>query len=153
MDQLGSPFPSKKSVDIRELDDVDLSFAIDLWRTVDLVREWNDPVGDFQGAIAGTTSAVLGAEVNGVLVGTAMVGFDGHRGWLYYVAVSPSLQRQGVGSALTRAGEEWLSSRGAHKVQLMVRRGNDDPRLFYSELGYAPSDVTVFAKWLTPDAT
>jgi ribosomal protein S18 acetylase RimI-like enzyme len=140
-------------MNIRELDETDLAAAVDLWRAVDLVREWNDPVGDFRGALAGATSAVLGAEVEGVLVGTAMVGFDGHRGWLYYVAVSPSLPRQGVGSALTVAGEEWLSSRGAHKVQLMVRRGNDEPRLFYSELGYAPSDVTVFAKWLTAETT
>jgi ribosomal protein S18 acetylase RimI-like enzyme len=140
-------------MNIRELDESDLTAAVDLWRAVDLVREWNDPAGDFRGALVGATSAILGAEVDGVLVGTAMVGYDGHRGWLYYVAVSPSLQRQGMGSALTQAGEEWLSARGAHKVQLMVRRGNDDPRLFYSELGYAPSDVTVFAKWLAPDAT
>jgi ribosomal protein S18 acetylase RimI-like enzyme len=140
-------------MNIRELIETDMAAAVDLWRAVDLVREWNDPVGDFHGALAGATSTVLGAEDDGVLVGTAMVGFDGHRGWLYYVAVSPSLQRHGVGSALTRAGEEWLCARGAHKVQLMVRQGNDDPRLFYSELGYVPSDVTVFAKWLTPDAT
>jgi ribosomal protein S18 acetylase RimI-like enzyme len=153
MEQISTPFSSGSHVDIRELHEGDLSFAIELWRAVDLVREWNDPVGDFRSALAGATSTILGAEVDGVLVGTAMVGFDGHRGWLYYVAVNPSLQRRGVGSALTRAGEEWLASRGAHKVQLMVRRGNDDPRLFYSELGYAPSDVTVFAKWLTPDAT
>jgi ribosomal protein S18 acetylase RimI-like enzyme len=140
-------------MNIRELDESDLTAAVDLWRTVDLVREWNDPAADFRGALTGTSSTILGAEIDGVLVGTATVGFDGHRGWLYYVAVSPSVQRQGVGSALTRAGEKWLSLRGAHKIQLMVRRSNDDPRLFYSELGYASSDVTVFAKWLTPEAT
>jgi ribosomal protein S18 acetylase RimI-like enzyme len=140
-------------MNIRELDESDLTAAVDLWHAVDLVREWNDPAADFRGALKGTTSAVLGAESDGVLVGTAMVGFDGHRGWLYYVAVSPSMQRQGVGSDLTRASEEWLAVRGARKVQLMVRRGNDDPRLFYGELGYAPSDVTVFAKWLTSEGT
>lgn len=137
----------------RELEASDVGQVTALWREVDLVRPWNDPDGDFRGAIAGPTSAILGAELNGALLGTVMVGFDGHRGWLYYVAVAPSAQRGGVGAALTHRAEEWLAARGAHKVQLMVRRGNDEPRLFYSALGYEPSDVAVFQKWLTPDAT
>jgi ribosomal protein S18 acetylase RimI-like enzyme len=138
---------------VRELEQSDVEQVTALWREVDLVRPWNDPDGDFHGAVAGPTSAVLGAEIDGVLVGTVMVGFDGHRGWLYYVAVAPSAQRGGVGTALTNWAEQWLTERGAHKVQLMVRRGNDEPRLFYGELGYEPSDVTVFQKWLHSDAT
>jgi ribosomal protein S18 acetylase RimI-like enzyme len=138
---------------VRELEQSDVEQVTALWREVDLVRPWNDPDGDFHGAVAGPTSAVLGAEIDGVLVGTVMVGFDGHRGWLYYVAVAPSAQRGGVGTALTNWAEQWLTERGAHKVQLMVRRGNDEPRLFYGELGYEPSDVTVFQKWLRSDAT
>jgi ribosomal protein S18 acetylase RimI-like enzyme len=138
---------------IRELKASDVERVTALWREVDLVRPWNDPDGDFHGAIAGATSAVLGAELEGLLVGTVMVGFDGHRGWLYYVAVAPSAQRSGVGTALNHRAEEWLTERGAHKVQLMVRRGNDEPRLFYGALGYEPSDVTVFQKWLTRDVT
>jgi ribosomal protein S18 acetylase RimI-like enzyme len=137
----------------RELTESDGDVAATLWRDVDLVRAWNDPDGDFRSAIAGATSAVLGAEIDGVLVGTVMVGFDGHRGWLYYVAVAPIAQRRGVGTELTRRAEQWLKERGAHKVQLMVRRGNDAPRLFYTELGYEPSDVTVFQKWIDPDAS
>jgi hypothetical protein len=78
-------------MNIRELDESDLTAAVDLWHAVDLVREWNDHAADFRGALKGTTSAILGAESDGVLVGTAMVGFDGHRGWLYYFAVSPSM--------------------------------------------------------------
>jgi ribosomal protein S18 acetylase RimI-like enzyme len=139
-------------MNFRELKSSDVHTVTALWREVDLVRPWNDPDGDFRGAIAGVTSAVLGAEVEGVLVGTVMVGFDGHRGWLYYVAVAPSAQRSGVGTALTNRAEEWLAERGAQKVQLMVRRGNDEPRLFYGDLGYEPSDVTVFQKWLRSDA-
>jgi ribosomal protein S18 acetylase RimI-like enzyme len=84
---------------IRELEASDVERVTALWREVDLVRPWNDPDGDFHGAIAGATSAVLGAELGGLLVGTVMVGFDGHRGWLYYVAVAPSAQRSGVGTA------------------------------------------------------
>jgi ribosomal protein S18 acetylase RimI-like enzyme len=137
---------------IRELSASDVDAVTALWREVDLVRPWNDPEGDFRGALEGAASTVLGAEVDDVLVGTVMVGFDGHRGWLYYVAVAPAAQRGGLGTALTSRAEEWLKQRGAHKVQLMVRRGNDEPRLFYGELGYEPSDVTVFQKWLDSDA-
>jgi ribosomal protein S18 acetylase RimI-like enzyme len=140
------------AMSFRELDASDVQTVTDLWREVDLVRPWNNPEGDYHGAVAGPTSAVLGAEIEGLLVGTVMVGFDGHRGWLYYVAVAPSAQRRGVGTALTHRAEEWLAERGAQKVQLMVRRGNDEPRLFYGELGYEPSDVTVFQKWLHSDA-
>jgi len=144
---------NKGALTFRELDASDVETVTALWREVDLVRPWNDPEGDFHGAIGGATSAVLGAEIDGVLRGTVMVGFDGHRGWLYYVAVAPSTQRSGVGTALTHRAEEWLAARGAHKVQLMVRRGNDEPRLFYGELGYEPSDVTVFQKWLGSNRT
>jgi ribosomal protein S18 acetylase RimI-like enzyme len=143
----------RAALTFRELDASDVEMVTALWREVDLVRPWNDPEGDFRGAVSGPTSAVLGAETDGVLLGTVMVGFDGHRGWLYYVAVAPSSQRGGVGTALTNRAEEWLREHGAHKVQLMVRKGNDEPRLFYGELGYEPSDVTVFQKWLRPDAT
>lgn len=137
----------------RELDEGDAARVTALWREVELVRPWNDPEADFLVALKGPTSAVLGAEIDGELVGTIMVGFDGHRGWLYYVAVAPSAQRSGVGTALTRRGEVWLEERGAAKVQLMVRRGNDEARLFYGQLGYEPGDVTVFQKWLRAEAT
>jgi len=143
---------NREELTFRELDASDVETVTALWREVDLVRPWNDPEGDFYKALWGPTSAVLGAETDGGLVGTVMVGFDGHRGWLYYVAVAPAAQRGGVGTALTNRAEEWLTQRGAHKVQLMVRKGNDEPRLFYSELGYEPSDVTVFQKWLRSDA-
>jgi ribosomal protein S18 acetylase RimI-like enzyme len=137
----------------RELRASDVATVTTLWRDVDLVRPWNDPEGDFQRALDGPTSSVLGAELDGVLVGTVMVGYDGHRGWLYYVAVAASAQRRGVGTALTHLAEEWLAERGADKVQLMVRRGNDEPRLFYGQLGYEPSDATIFQKWLRSEAT
>ncbi|MGB8178939.1 MAG: GNAT family acetyltransferase [Acidimicrobiales bacterium] len=140
-------------MDVRELGDDDVAAATSLWNEVGLSRAWNDPVTDFLDAVRAPASTVLGATIDDVLVGTAMVGFDGHRGWLYYVAVSPSVQRQGVGSALTRAGEAWLVQHGARKVQLMVRAGNAEARRFYDELGYEASTVTVLQKWMIPGAS
>lgn len=79
----------------------------------------------------------LVAEIAGRVVGTVMAGYDGHRGWLYAVAVDPDLQRGGVGRALVREAEARLAARGCHKVNLQVRVGNEAVIGFYESLGYA----------------
>lgn len=77
-----------------------------------------------------------------------MVGFDGHRGWVYYLAVSPSRQRAGLGRALMVAAEEWLSRRNAPKAQLMARDDNAAAHGFYAALGYTVQPVVTFGKRL-----
>ena len=133
---------------IRELEDGDVARVTALWRDVDLVRPWNDPDGDFLGALAGPTSAVLGAEIDGELVGTAMVGFDGHRGWLYYVASAPEARGSGVGRQMVQAAEAWLRARGVVKAQLLVRETNTQVVSFYERLGFEVTPRVVMAKWL-----
>ena len=122
--------------------------AAALWRAVGLTRPWNDPDADFTRALEGATSSILGAREDGQLIGTVMVGHDGHRGWVYYLAVAPSHQRQGVGTGLMAAAEHWLGERGAVKVQLMVRDTNNEMVSFYERLGYDDANVTVMARWL-----
>lgn len=78
-------------------------------------------------------------------VGTVMVGHDGHRGWLYYLAVDPARRRAGTGRALVEGAERWLAAH-VPKVQLMVRADNPDAVGFWARLGYAPSDVTVLGR-------
>ena len=134
---------------IEELTPNDASDAIGLWEMVGLIRPWNGPDVDFSRALHGTTSTVLGARETDGLVGTAMVGWDGHRGWVYYLAVAPSRQRQGIGAQLMTAAENWLRAQGAAKVQLMVRDTNDEARHFYERRGYEDASVTVMARWLT----
>jgi ribosomal protein S18 acetylase RimI-like enzyme len=85
---------------------------------------------------------------DGRLLGTVMVGHDGHRGWVYYLTVAAAARRQGVGTALLRAAERWLVDRDIPKLQLMVRRGNDAALAFYGALGYEPVDATVLGKRL-----
>lgn len=84
----------------------------------------------------------------GRLLGTAMVGHDGHRGWVYYLAVQPDLRRSGVGRALMQSSEEWLRERGMPKVNLMVRTTNSAAIAFYARLGYEDGEVVVLGKFL-----
>jgi len=131
-----------------ELSSDDVSAVTSLWKEVGLTREWNDPEADFTRALDSPSATVLGLRANDTLVGTVMVGYDGHRGWMYYVAVAPTRQRQGLGRELVKAAEEWLRQRGAVKAQLMVRGENASAHHFYGQMGYAPSDVTVLARWI-----
>jgi ribosomal protein S18 acetylase RimI-like enzyme len=133
---------------VEELTEGDEEAVIALWSDVGLTRPWNSPAADYQRALSGPTSAVLGLRQDLTLIGTVMVGHDGHRGWMYYLAVVPARQRLGLGRELVAAAEEWLRQRGAVKVQLMVREGNSSAHQFYEQIGYSISDVTVLARWI-----
>ena len=90
-----------------------------------LARPWNDPAADVTRALASPTSTVLAAlDEAGRLLGTAMVGHDGHRGWVYYLAVDPDLRGNGLGRQLMHASERWLRERDVPKLNLMVRTTN-----------------------------
>lgn len=131
-----------------ELGPADADAAIALWVASGLVRPWNPPQHDYDRALAGPSSAVLGVRDGDELVGTAMVGHDGHRGWLYYVAVAPDRRRGGIGAALVRAAEAWIAGAGVPKAQLMVRADNAGAVDFYRALGYALQDVAVLGRRL-----
>jgi ribosomal protein S18 acetylase RimI-like enzyme len=135
-------------VEVRELTEFDAPLVVALWTEAGLTRPWNDAAKDFQRALEGTTSAVLGLEDDNELIGTVMVGHDGHRGWVYYLAVSQAHQREGIGTQLMDAAEEWLRTMGAVKVQLMVRNDNESALNFYGRVGYEASDVNVLSRWL-----
>lgn len=126
----------------------DADEAIALWEATGLTRPWNPPRADYDRAIAGPASTVLGIREGGRLVGTAMVGHDGHRGWLYYVAVAPGLQRNGLGTALVRDAEAWIAAAGIPKAQLMVRGGNAAAAAFSERLGYELQDTVVLGRRL-----
>lgn len=133
-------------VDITELDATAAHAAVALWQECGLTRPWNDPYGDFERAVEGDSSMILGTYDGDELIGTAMVGVDGHRGWVYYVATSPDRRGQGIGHALMAAAEDWVSSRGTPKIQLMVRRSNTAVVDFYNALGYEEQDCVVLGR-------
>ncbi|MDF7774613.1 GNAT family acetyltransferase [Sphingomonas sp. AOB5] len=126
----------------------DRSAVIALWEACGLTRPWNDPASDYALALSGATSAVLVARDGEGLAGSVMTGFDGHRGWVYYLAVAPDRQRGGVGRALMAAAEAWLRERGAPKIQLMVREDNDAALGFYEALGMERQKVVTLGRFL-----
>jgi ribosomal protein S18 acetylase RimI-like enzyme len=134
-------------VDIVTLDQDAASSAVALWQACGLTRPWNDPYADFMRAVEGPSSAILGTyDAVGALIGTAMVGVDGHRGWVYYVASAPEHRGEGIGRALMKAAEDWIVGRGMPKVHVMVRRSNTAVVGFYDSLGYEEQDTLVLGR-------
>ncbi len=122
--------------------------VIALWQQCELTRPWNDPAIDFARAIGNRSAEVLIMRDQGRIVGSVMVGHDGHRGWVYYLAVAEMQRRRGAGRALMAAAEDWLRAAGAPKIQLMVRDTDAEAQAFYAGLGYARQPVSTWGKWI-----
>ena len=131
---------------IRDIADGDVDAVIALWHASGIARPWNDPAKDIAFARRDGHSTVLVAEHEGRVVATAMVGEDGHRGWVWYVAADPALQGTGLGRLVMAAAEAWLAARGVWKVQLLVRQDNTAVKQFYEHLGYHDVQSTCFQK-------
>lgn len=134
------------SLTFREVQDMNLESVVSLWKTCELTRPWNDPYKDIQFARESATSTVLVGICEERVVATVMVGHDGHRGVLYYLAVDPAFQKRGFGKATVAAAEAWLRERGVWKINLMVRIENEKAGSFYERLGYAVNPVLSFGK-------
>jgi ribosomal protein S18 acetylase RimI-like enzyme len=122
--------------------------VIDLWDRCNLLRPWNDPVKDIWRKQQFNPEWFIVAILKQELAGTIMVGYEGHRGWVNYLAVDPSLRRQGIGRSLMKRAEELLATVGCPKVNLQVRFGNEAAAEFYLSLGYAKDEVISFGKRL-----
>jgi ribosomal protein S18 acetylase RimI-like enzyme len=127
----------------------DADRVIALWHACGLTRPWNDPAADFARAIEGPASAVLVRRDGEALAASVLVGCDGHRGWVYYLAVAPERRREGLGRALMADAEAWLRAHGAPKIQLMVRDSNDAALAFYEALGLERQPVVTLGRFLT----
>jgi ribosomal protein S18 acetylase RimI-like enzyme len=131
---------------IRPYHPADRAAVIALWEACGLTRPWNDPGSDIDTCMSKAESTILVGEDDGKVVGSVMVGHDGHRGWLYYLAVSPALQKGGLGRKLVTAAEDWVKARGIPKVMLMVRPENDKVRAFYEAIGYTEEPRVIFSR-------
>lgn len=137
---------------IEPLRDDDVSAVIALWDECGLVVPWNSPETDIALARSVDNAAILVGRLPGLAsdrspIATVMAGHDGHRGWIYYLAVSPAHRRTGVGRALVHAAEAWVAAQGVQKIMLMIRPTNQAVRGFYAALGYAENERIVMAKW------
>jgi ribosomal protein S18 acetylase RimI-like enzyme len=120
-----------------------------LWRACNLVASYNDPSKDFHFARAKEGSDILvGIEAEQTIVGSVMVGHDGHRGWIYYVASDPKHRNQGIGRSMVEAAEQWLKDKGVVKVMLLVRETNTQVVDFYKNLGFEAIPRVIMQKWL-----
>lgn len=118
-----------------------------LWQACGLVARGHDAGADFRRARAGASSAVLVAEdAAGRVLGSVMVGDDGHRGWLYYLASHPAARQRGIGRQLVAAAEAWLAERGVPKAMLLVDTANGGVLGFYRRLGFEPASLQVMRK-------
>ena len=126
--------------------------VIELWQRCELTRPWNDPRKDVQRKLTTQPELFLVLKLDGKVVGTAMGGYDGHRGWINYLAVAPDFRGRGLGRHLMAKLEELLLARDCPKLNLQVRAGNEVAIGFYSKLGYAQDEVVSFGKRLVEDA-
>jgi ribosomal protein S18 acetylase RimI-like enzyme len=122
-----------------------------LWQAAGLTRPWNDPHRDIARKLQARPEWLLVAEAAGEIVGTVMAGYDGHRGWVNYLAVSPTRRRAGLGRALMAEAERLLGDAGCPKVNLQLRAGNDEALAFYAALGYTRDDVVSLGRRLEHD--
>jgi ribosomal protein S18 acetylase RimI-like enzyme len=129
----------------------DESAVLRLWELCGLTRPWNDPREDIARKLAEHPELFLVGLVDGRLVATAMGGYEGHRGWVNYLAVAPESRGRSAGRQLMEEVERLLTALGCPKLSLLVRRGNEGVLAFYRELGYAEDDVVAMGKRLIVD--
>ena len=138
-------------MNIRAYQSADEAAVVDLWRRCDLVRPWNDPHKDISRKLRVNPEMFLVAVIDDTIVGTAMAGYEGHRGWINYLAVDPAHRRRGVARAMMERVEELLRVAGCPKINLQVRSGNEEVIAFYKSLGYQVDPVTSMGKRLEHD--
>jgi ribosomal protein S18 acetylase RimI-like enzyme len=125
--------------------------VVELWKLCDLVRPWNDPHKDVARKLAVRPEWFLVGVWRNKIIASVMAGYDGHRGWLNYLAVDPEHQHQGFGRAIVQHAEMLLKESGCPKINLQVRSSNQGVAEFYRRLGYAIDDVVSLGKRLEAD--
>lgn len=140
-----------ESVEVRTYTRADEQAVIEMWRVADVLAPQNDPLRDIARKLVVAPELFLVAEHDGQLVATVMGGYEGHRGWINYLAVHPDFRRQGIGLLMMNEVEQRLYKLGCPKVNLQVRKGNDLAIEFYRRIGYDEDEVVSFGKRLIKD--
>lgn len=138
-------------MDIRPYKEEDEPAVLRLWERCLLIRPWNDPRRDIRRKLAVRPDLFLIGAIRGEVVGSVMVGYDGHRGSVNYLAVDPEHRRQGLGRALMAEAELRLLRAGCPKLNLQVRADNPEVVAFYQKLGYEVEERASLGKRLIRD--
>jgi ribosomal protein S18 acetylase RimI-like enzyme len=136
---------------IRPYADADQAQVVALWQICELTRPWNDPVKDIARKQQVRPEWFLVGELDGQVIASVMFGYEGHRGWMNYLAVAPQYQSKGYAQALIETGEALLLAAGCPKISLQVRSSNAKVIAFYQSLGYAQDDAISLGKRLISD--
>ncbi len=136
---------------IRQYLPEDETEIIELWQKCTLTRAWNNPEQDIKRKLKVNPELFLVGLLNGKLVATAMGGYEGHRGWIYYLAVSPDHQRKGLGRQIMEAIEKKLLDMGCPKINIQIRANNNDVVEFYEHIGYKTEERVSMGKRLIED--
>ena len=129
----------------------DQAAVIALWEACGLTRSWNDPARDIARKLLMQADGFLVGEREGEVIASAMFGYDGHRGWVNYLALSPDHRGRGYGAQMMALGEALLQAKGCPKLNLQVRTGNTEVLKFYAKLGYGDDEVVSLGKRLISD--
>jgi ribosomal protein S18 acetylase RimI-like enzyme len=136
---------------IRPFRPADEEAVVSLWEACGLTRPWNDPRKDIARKLSVQPELFLVGEYDESIVASVMGGYDGHRGWVNYLAVHPQYRRRGYGQAVMKYLEQRLLELGCPKVNLQVRASNDSALDFYRRIGYARDEVVGLGRRLVPD--
>jgi ribosomal protein S18 acetylase RimI-like enzyme len=143
--------PLDAPMQIRPFQLQDEDAVISLWRQCELVRPVNDPHKDIRRKLAVRPDLFLVGAFDGKIVASVMAGYDGHRGWINYLAVAPEHQRRGYGRAIVAEVERRLRAEGCAKINLQVRTANQRVIEFYRRIGFVADDVLSMGKRLEHD--
>ena len=136
---------------IRAYQPSDEASVIALWEACGLLRSWNDPLKDIQRKLTVQPELFLVGTIDAKVIASVMAGYDGHRGWVNYLAVDPTLRKAGLGRALMERVERDLTAMGCPKLNLQVRTSNHEVLAFYARIGYARDETVSLGKRLIPD--
>ena len=139
------------NMEIRPFDPSDEESVVQLWTACGLVVPWNNPRRDIQRKLKVLPEMFLVACLDGQIIATVMAGYDGHRGWINYLAVHPQHQHSGIGRRMMDEAESRLRAIGCPKINLQVRSKNVAVIRFYERIGFKEDDVISLGKRLEPD--
>ena len=138
-------------MDIRSYQQADENAVAELWRKCNLTRPWNDPTLDIERKLEVNPELFLVGLIDDTVAATVMGGYDGHRGWVYYLAVDPIYRRKGYGKQIMETIEEKLRTIGCPKINLQIRTDNIDVVKFYESIGYKTEERVSMGKRLVED--
>lgn len=136
---------------IRAFEPVDEAAVVELWTVCGLVKPQNNPALDIARKLRVNPEWFLVGDCGGRLVATCMAGYEGHRGWINYLAVHPDCRRQGFARELMNHAEACLRAAGCPKINLQVRESNLEVIAFYRAIGFAEDEVVSLGKRLQQD--